>query len=128
MSPITCKLNPFPGGLLSTPAVGTDELDYSLPAPPSQAIVEAAWCVTLHLHTNLEQICFQSTTKGVGASTKFSAVNQEDNFETITTKLASGGQDKNNELHEYNTAVIFNGKSGKDQHENSRDDDFKRGY
>ncbi|GKU06526.1 peptide synthetase [Fusarium langsethiae] len=101
---LACNLPPFAGRDPSSTNINKQEIEYPSTIPLSVTI-EAAWCVTLHLYTGLDQVSFESRVDG-STATKVCEIQPHDSLATIVSRLQRDRVSDEDGYH-YNTAIIF---------------------
>ncbi|KAJ4109656.1 Apicidin F synthase [Fusarium equiseti] len=108
----TCKLSPFAGREQNSTKIKKQEIEY--PSPNALFVtIEAAWSVTLHLYSGLNQVSFESRVNG-SAATRVGEIQPQSSLATIITSLERDRVSDEHEYH-YNTGVINNENDGQCQ-------------
>ncbi|KAF4976734.1 hypothetical protein FZEAL_6649 [Fusarium zealandicum] len=114
-----CNLPAFPGRDANSAEIVRRSLDYPSPLP-TYVIVEAAWCVTLHLYTGLEQVCFESVSTDGNASTTTCEVQQDASPDAVISAIEHAVLESDHRYH-HNTSIVFS----QDQQQQEVDESVK---
>lgn len=107
---VICKLPAFPGRNENSKAIESEELQLSASSTLSlsAATLEAGWCATLCLYTNLSQICFQSKAANAKIANKSCDILETTELLSISTSLRSHDSGSDSvEQNQSNTAIIY---------------------
>lgn len=111
---IICNLPVFPGREPSSTETSRRHVYLNGPAP-SLALVEVAWCVTLHLYTGLSQVCFGVIGDDETMSNRACEVQGDAAIKYVAAALEYNRLRGDERQHHYNTCIVVGSTGSHDE-------------